>query len=132
MMRRLRNLIRNERGNGIVEFALIAPAFVTFIIAISQFGILFFAESGLKSAVAEGARYATIYPRPTNAQIIARITDRKFGMDAANITDPTVTACTSGGRSCLDISMGYKVDMDFVFFTWSTITLTENRRVFVY
>ena len=132
MNRGLSKLWRSDRGLSAVEFGLIAPALCTFIIAISQFGILFFANSGLKSAVAEGARYATIYPKPSNAQILARITDRKFGMDAANITAPTITSGTVDGRSYIDISMSYKVQMDFIFFTWSEITLTESRRVFVY
>ena len=128
----LSTLWRGDRGLSAVEFALIAPAFCTFIIAIAQFGILFFANSGLKSAVAEGARYATIYPKPTNAQILARITSRKFGMDSANITAPTITSGTANGRPYIDIAMSYKVTMDFIFFEWPEITLTESRRVFVY
>jgi Flp pilus assembly protein TadG len=135
MMRRLLKMWRSERGASLVEFALIAPAFCTFIVAIGNLGILFFAHSGLTSAVAEGARYASIYPRPTNAQIIARINDRRYGMTTADITGPTVTACTSNGRSCLDIQMSYVVRMNFVFFRafdWTTFTITERRRVFVY
>lgn len=132
MMQRLVKLCRNERGVSAVEFALIAPAFFTFVIAIAQFGIIFFAHSGLKSAVAEGARYATIHPKPTNSQIIDRITDRRFGMDPAQITAPTVTDCTSKGRKCVDIEMGYLVKMDFVFFDWPSLALNEKRRVFVY
>jgi Flp pilus assembly protein TadG len=131
-MRRLVKLSHNERGAGLVEFALIVPAFFTFIIAISQFGILFFADSGLKSAVAEGARYASIHPRPTNAQIVTRITERRFGMDTANIVAPTATSCVSGGRNCVDIQMGYTVKMNFIFFSWPSLVLTERRRVFVY
>ncbi len=135
MTGRLLRLKRNERGAGVVEFALIAPAFFTFIIAIANLGILFFAHSGLKSAVAEGARYASIYPRPTNAQIIDRITERRFGMNPTDITPPTVVDCTSGGRPCVDIEMGYKVRMNFIFFQafeWSTFDFKERRRVFVY
>jgi Flp pilus assembly pilin Flp len=132
MMLRLLKLRRNERGMSAVEFALVAPAFCTFIIAIAQFGILFFAQSGLKSAVAEGARYANIYPRPSNELILARITERRFGMDPAKIIAPTITPGTSGGRSYLDIEMKYDAQMNFIFFTWSDLRLTEKRRVFVY
>jgi Flp pilus assembly pilin Flp len=132
MMRRLLKLRRNERGMSAVEFALVAPAFCTFIIAIAQFGILFFAQSGLKSAVAEGARYANIYPRPSNDLILARITERRFGMDASKIVAPTITQGTAGGRTYLDIEMKYDAEMNFIFFTWSNLRLTEKRRVFVY
>lgn len=136
MMRRLLNLKRDVRGGGAVEFALIAPAFFTFIIAIANLGILFFAHSGLKSAVAEGARYASIFPKPSNALIAARITERRFGLNPADITvQPTVTDCTYGGRPCVDITMAYKVRMNFVFFEafeWSTFDFSETRRAFVY
>ena len=132
MMRRLFNLARSEKGAGALEFALIAPAFFTFIIAIGQFGILFLANAGLKSAVADGARLAVIFPKPSNADIVARISERRFGMDPAKITNPTVTPCTSNGRNCIDIQMSYRVDMNFIFFSWPTQTLTERRRVFVY
>ena len=132
MMRRLLKLKRSERGSSIVEFAFIAPAFLTFLVAIANLGILFFGYSGLKSAVAEGARFASIFPKPANTLIAARITERRFGMDAANITAPTVTDCTFAGRRCVDIQMTYKVKMNFIFFNWSDITFTENRRVFVY
>lgn len=132
MMRRLLGIGRAERGMSTLEFALIAPAFCTFILAIAQFGILFFAQSGLKSAVAEGARYANIYPRPSNDLILARITERRFGMDSSKIIAPTITEGTSGGRPYIDIEMKYDAQMNFIFFTWSSLRLTEKRRVFVY
>lgn len=136
MMIRLTKLKRDERGMSAVEFGLLAPAFCTFIIAIANLGIFFFAHSGIKSAVAEGARLASIHPRPTNDAIAARISERRFGVNPSDITvNPTVTNCTSGGRACVDIQMAYRVKMNFVFFKsfeWSTFQFTERRRVFVY
>lgn len=135
MMRRFLKLKRDNRGAGAVELALLAPVFFTLIIAIGNVGILFFAHSGLKSAVADGARFASIHPKPANAAIVDRITERRFGMNPADITAPTVVDCNSGGRPCVDITMGYRVKMNFVFFKsfqWSTFDLTERRRVFVY
>jgi Flp pilus assembly protein TadG len=55
------------------------PALVVFVVGIAELGILFMANAGLRNAVAEGARYATIYPRPSDAQIRQRITDTRFG-----------------------------------------------------
>lgn len=139
MMIRFAKLKRDDRGMSVVEFGLLAPAFITFVIAIANLGIFFFAHSGVKSAVAEGARLASIHPRPTNEAILARISERRFGVNAADITAPTVTNCTSDGtatgRPCVDIQMGYLVRMNFVFFksfSWSTFQITERRRVFVY
>ncbi len=125
----MRRLLRSDRGMGAVEFALVAPVICAFIIGVAQLGMLFFANAGLKSAVAEGARLATIHPRPTNAQIIERITDRRFGLDPAYITAPTVRDFQVNGRNYKEISMSYQVPLDFIFFETSPVTLLGNRRV---
>ena len=133
MMRRFSKLWRGERGVSLVEFALIAPALCTFLIAIANFGILFFAHSGLEAAVAEGALFANKFPTPDDAAIIARINDRRYGLDAAAITGPTITAGTNAdGRRYLDIEMRYQMTMKFVFFNWPAYPIVEKRRVFIY
>jgi Flp pilus assembly protein TadG len=115
-----------------VEFALAAPVLFAFIVGVAQLGTLFFANSGLKSAVAEGARFATIHPRPSNPDIIQRITDRRFGLDPRYITNPTVTSGQVGTRDFITISMAYNVPLDFIFYRTDPIRLVETRRVFVY
>jgi Flp pilus assembly protein TadG len=138
MMRFLSKLKRDPRGLTAVEFAFIAPVLVTFLAGLAQIGTLYFANTGWKSAVGEGARFATLWPRPTNEQIIARITDRRFGLDPAYITAPTVTPATAAqraaieGRNFLDIQMSYQVHLDFIFFQTNPITITERRRAFVH
>ena len=136
-MRLLRRIRRSEDGAAALEFALITPALVLFIVGIAQLGILFMANAGLRNAVAEGARYATIYDentggRPTDTQIRTRITGSDFGLDPANMTTPSITACTSGVDDCLDISVSYNVPLDFIFFSLPPVTLTQTRRAFVY
>jgi len=127
-----RRLLRSDCGIGAVEFALIAPVICAFIVGVAQLGMLFFANAGLQSAVAEGARLATVYPRPSNEQIIARITDRRFGLDPAFITAPTVNDFEVNNRDYKQISMSYQVPLDFIFYQTSPVTLVANRRVFVY
>ena len=128
----MRRLLRSDRGIGAVEFALIAPVICAFIVGVAQLGMLFFANAGLQSAVAEGARLATIFPRPSNELIIQRITDQRFGLDPAYITAPTVNDFEVNGRDYKEISMRYQVPLDFIFFQTSPVTLVANRRVFVY
>ncbi len=123
------SLRRNQSGVGAVEFALIAPILFTFIIGIAQLGSLYFANAGLKSAVGEGARLATISPRPTREQIISRITDSRFGLDPAKITSLTVSPATLNGRNYYDIRMTYQAELDFVFFETSPVMLAERRLV---
>ena len=92
----LKRLRRNQRGAAALEFVIIAPALILMICGIARLGILFMANAGLRNAVAEGARYATIWPRPSNTQIQSRITSSQFGLNAANFSAASVTAGTDG------------------------------------
>jgi Flp pilus assembly protein TadG len=120
-----------------IEFGLIAPVLIFMIVGIGQMGILFQAQAGLRHAVAEGARFATVYipnnspQRPTNAQIIAKVTSSKYGLNASYITGPTVTSGTSNGATYLDITMSYAVPLNFIIYSPPAITLTETRRAYV-
>jgi Flp pilus assembly protein TadG len=132
MIRLATRLRRDRKGGAAVEFALVAPVLLSALVGVAQLGILFFANAGLSNAVAEGARYATIFPRPSNTQIRARITDQRFGLNPTYLTTPTITAGTSNGATFLDISMSYNVPLNFVFFTGPSVTLTKTRRAYVY
>lgn len=133
MMRHfLKRIGEDKRGLGAVEFALICPALFTGIIGIAQIGILFYANAGLSQAVGEGARLATIFPRPTDAQITAQMTSKRFGLDTANITGPSFQNGVSDSANYVDITMSYKVPLNFVFFTITPVTLSQTRRVYTY
>jgi Flp pilus assembly protein TadG len=132
MMRSLARLLRDRRGLGAVEFALACPILLLGIIGTAQLGTLYFANAGLTNAIAEGARLATIYPRPTNTQIQARITAKRFGLEPARMTTPVITSGTSDGANYLEISATYSVPLDFVFLQTRPVTLTKRRRVFVH
>ena len=131
MIHPVRKLGRSESGAAAVEFALILPALVMLIVGVAQLGILFMANAGLRNAVAEGARYATIYPRPTDAQIRQVITDSRFGLDPARLATPAIARGVSAGTDYADITMTYTVPMDFIFFSVPSVTLVESRRAFV-
>lgn len=124
-------LRRDQRGAAAVEFALIAPALLTFIVGIAQLGTLFMANAGLRNAVAEGARLAAVFPMPEDDEILTRIDEREFGLRADLITEPTITHGTdANGVPYADISMSYAVPLNFIFFETPPVTLTETRRVF--
>ena len=130
-MRRLfARLRRNERGAAAMEFVLVTPALVLMIIGIAQLGILFMANAGLRNAVAEGARYATIWPRPSDTAIRTRITSSEFGINGTLAT-PTITHGTDSGANYVDITATYTVPLDFIFFTTPGVVLTESRRAYV-
>ena len=127
--RLLHQIVRDCRGVGLLEFALVAPVLLGMLIAIPTLGILFYAQAGLRSTVEDAARYATTWPKPSEADIQARIAAKRFGMDPANIVAPTVTF-TSGAPSYVTITMGYNMSINYVIGS-KTIALSETRRAYV-
>lgn len=129
------DLARQERGAAAIEFGIIAPVLLLMLFGLLQLGVMFNAQAGLKNAVAEGARYATIYPNPSDTQIRDRITNRRFGMQPALIGGPTITrgnnAGPDGNVKYVEITMTYSVPMNFVFFDLPAVQLTETRRAYI-
>jgi Flp pilus assembly protein TadG len=104
---------------------------VLFLAGIAQLGTVFAARAGLQQAVSAGARLATIYPRPSDATIIAKVQTAAFALKSSQLDTPTVTHGTANGLSYIDISATYHPQLNFVFFTGPTITLTKTRRAYV-
>ena len=134
-MRRLFQRLRaDRRGVSVVEFALLAPLFIMMIVGVAQMGILYYAHSALRNAVSEGARYATIYPRPAASAVIARINQNRATGGNGTYTTPTVTyqqdATTRNWRAT--ISMTYTTSLNFIFFTWPNVTLSYSRQAYVH
>jgi len=134
-MRRLfQRLRRDRRGVSVVEFALLAPLFILIIVGIAQMGILYYAHSSLRNAVSEGARYATIYPRPSADAVIARINANRATGNNGTYSTPTVVyqqdTATLNWRAT--IGMTYTTTLNFLFFTWPNVTLSYSRQAYVH
>lgn len=127
--RLLHKLRSDSRAAGVVEFALVAPVLLSMVVGVVQLGRLYLANAGLASAVEDAARYATIWPRPTQAQITSRIAARRWGLESARLGTPTVTF-TNSDPDYVTISMTYNFTLNYVLGE-RTITLTETRRAFV-
>lgn len=131
MMMRFLCLLRDRRGAGAAEFAMVLPAFVVLLVGVAQLGVVFFANAGLHNALAEGAREATLFPRPTTQEITDKIAASRFGLDPAKLEAPVVVYGNTAGADFAEITMRYNVTLDFIFFDIPPITLQEKRRVFL-
>ena len=127
----LKGLRRDRKGIAATEFALVAPVLVLFIVGIAQLGTLFLASAGLRNAVAEGARFATIWPRPTDAAIRARIVGSEFGLNPSRLSTPTITHGRDANVDYVDISATYTVPLNFILLEVRPVTMTETRRAFI-
>lgn len=126
-----RFLRRDERGIGAVEFALVAPVLISFVIGISQVGRLFFANADMKNAMAAGARVASVWPVPEDDEILAAVNARLARTGADARSTPTIFRGTdANGNPYIEVRMTYTVPLEFVFFDLGPVTLTDTRRVF--
>ncbi|WP_242124404.1 TadE/TadG family type IV pilus assembly protein [Sphingobium sp. Sx8-8] len=121
-------LARNQRGVGAVEFGLALPPFVILLMGALQIGIIACARTGLQHAVDEGARYASIYPAPTDADIIARVNAREFGLDPAYTNNPTITHGTQYGVPYTEITMTYSRPLNFIVYQTPALSISYTRR----
>lgn len=129
----LKRLLRREnKGIGAVEFALVAPVLISFVIGISQMGKLFFANADMKNAMAHGARAASVWPVPDAEDIEAVVNGRlarSSGLSKANVE--IERDVDDNGNEFIDIDMTYQVPLEFIFFEVGPIALKDSRRVFI-
>jgi Flp pilus assembly protein TadG len=81
---------RSERGQTAVEFALVIPVMLLFLLGIFQIGITYFNNEAIATAARDGARAGAIHTGSTPAQIIAFATaavkNSAVGLDQSNLT----------------------------------------------
>lgn len=124
-------LHRDDKGIGAVEFALIAPVLISFIVGVSQLGRMFYANADMMNAMAHGARVAALYPVPeTDTPIIAAVNDRLMREGAAGKATTTVVRGTENGNPYIELRITYSVPLEFIFFNTPPVTLKDSRKVF--
>lgn len=133
MIRLMKKLRSDVRGAAIVEFALILPFLVVFIWGIFQIGLLFMAYAGMQHALGEAARYATIFPTPSDEQIKQTVAGRKFGTGNGTLAELAITNGSSGGTGTQykTLSLTYSQPLDFLFFDGPAVTLTQSKVVYL-
>ena len=60
-----KRFFRTEKGQAMVEFALVLPLLIALLCGIIDFGWLYYNQITLNNAAREGARYAVIHYDPT-------------------------------------------------------------------
>ena len=126
-MKRAFRILRDSRGAGLIEFALILPVLVLFIYGIFVVSMLFEARAGIEHGLGEGARMATIFPTPTDDAIKTRISASSFGTGNGTL----VVADPVSGTGYKDLSVTYSAPTNFIFFTGPTVTITRTKRVYI-
>jgi len=124
-------LRRDENGAAVVEFAFALPILIMFIWGIAQLGMVMAADAGIQNALGEGARMATLFPAPANADVKAKMQNTLFGnfLGSYVIADPVTTSNATG--SYTDLTITYTVTPNFLFFNGPVITMPRTKRVYL-
>ena len=130
-MRQLRNLRRDKKGAAVIEMAFALPALIIMMWVIIQLGLVFRAMSGIQHGLGEGARYATLYPKPTDDAIKAKITQTVYGIGPGSFTIPTPTSGVADGANYLDLKVTYEQQTDLLLLRGPKIKVSRSKRVWV-
>lgn len=106
--RRRRN--RKQRGQSLVEFAMVAPLFLLMVFGMVDFGIGFYSWITVTNAAREGARLGAV--QGTQGEIVARVNASADQLDTTKMTVTVVNAQGLPGEA-----VAVDVDYDFQLMT---------------
>lgn len=119
---------RSSGGQGLVEFALVAPLFFLLVFAIIEGGRFILYYETLSNATREGARYAIVHGSnsfcpsgpmppgmnppgcydPTGANVVQRVKDTAFGLLGTEVVViPTWGALGNGREADVNVAVMY-------------------------
>jgi len=131
MMRMLSKLRRNDRGAAVIETAFALPALVLMMWMLVQAGLVFRAMSGIQHGLGQGARLATLFPKPTNTAIQNAISSAVYGIGPGTFNIATPVAGNADGANYLDLRVTYTQPTDMLLFPGPTITVSRSKRVWI-
>lgn len=127
----IRRLVKSEEGAAVVEMAFALPCLIIMMWMLVQLGLVFRAMSGINHGLGEGARYATLYPQPSTAEIKSKITSTVYGIGPGNFDISAPVSGTEDGADYLDLEVTYSQDTDLLLLPGPTISVSRSKRVWV-
>ena len=133
MMNRLKSFRRESGGAAAIEAAFGIPIIILVILGLLQVGMAFLINAGMRHAVETGARYATIYPAPSDSEITTMVRSSVYGANPADftITAPVRATDATNGQNYIQLSMSYQYRLNMVFMSLPPVTLSYSRRAYL-
>jgi Flp pilus assembly protein TadG len=75
-----------RRGQGLVEFALVFPLFLFWLLVSIQHGLIAFQQYSLMAVTQDTARWLSIRPDKTDAEALAQARSVAYSLDSSRIT----------------------------------------------
>lgn len=126
-MNRRRNITRNERGQTMVEFALVVPILCVVLFGILQFGALYNDYVTLTDASRVGARKAAVSKYEVSPEAAAEAAARSSatGLDPAKL-DVLVSATGWERGQSVTVTLSYPYEIDLLGFVVASGDLTSE------
>jgi len=131
MMRMLKKLRRNERGAAVIEMAFALPVLIMLMWMIVQLGLVFRAMSGIQHGLGEGARMATLFPKPDDEDIHDRIADAVYGIGPGHFDIAEPETGTADGATYMDLKVTYTQSTDLLLIPGPDISVERSKRVWI-
>lgn len=138
----LRDILRQQRASTLVEFALLAPAFLMLLIGALQVGLQIQNYNSVRNLAADGSRFAVVQyqkgvkvdPSVIETWIRSRATGGIYNLNTDRL-DVTVTQPLAGsqiaGTKQMDINIGYAAPNYVPQIIGSALNLSYSRPVFL-
>jgi len=131
MIKRFLRLRRDSKGAAVIELAFALPALIILMWMIVQLGLVFRAMSGIQHGLGQGARKATLFPKPTDAAIKQDILDAVYGIGPGSFAVATPVTGTADGATYLDLKVTYTQATNLLLVPGPTINVSRSKRVWV-
>ena len=131
MMRFLSKLRRDRRGAAIIEMAFALPVLIIMMWMIVQLGLVFRAMSGIQHGLGEGARMATLFPKPADDLIHDRIEAAVYGIGPGDFTIEDPVTGTADGANYMDLRVTYTQETDLLLIPGPDISVSRSKRVWI-
>lgn len=115
----------DNRGATAVEFALVAPVFLMFVLALIDFGRVYWIKSTMQYAVEQAARYAMVNPTASNASLTTYAVSQVNGLDPTGITF-NATDSTISGTAFKTITASYTYTFSIPFVALADAVLSAK------
>jgi len=123
-----RKLLKDPRGQALVELALVVPVLLTLVLGVVEFGRLFSAYMTIQHAAREGARLGVL--GATDAEIISRVQANSSALDLALLTvsvTPGYAMRTPGSIMTVSVAYSFRVIVPIInTLLGSTIPVAAN------
>jgi Flp pilus assembly protein TadG len=118
--------VKNEKGQSLVEFALVLPLLLLLLLGIMEFGLMFSNKLTLVNAAREGARYGAVHN--VDSDYIVKVKSKvKSAAVGLNISDTQIDVVKASGNITVNVSYNFTVlDPITSAITGNSITLSSQ------